>query len=398
VFSPSIGAAVDLAAANDGAVSVKAPAGATTTITDGVHQRAAQPGGTISLGAAEEARVQLDQVSLVVRQVDAVASVGSTRSETPDYTFFKIACICLLAGIALVTAFLIAPVDPREDDDIFLQDAHAVAKYLVRPAVVPKPVKVEGGAKAEGEEGKFGKEDAKKEEAEPSKPGSPIADSNKSEKQRQSVQRIGLLGAVARLGGKDGSSNVFGPGGFGTGVNDSLGGLKGGAGMGDARGMGGLGMRGTGPGAGGTGLGLGGLGTRGNGRGENGEGDLSGLQKEVVKVVPGKTIVVGGLSKDVIFKVVKSHQREIQYCYESELNTQPELAGKVAVQWTIGPDGAVPDAAVTETTLGSSRAQDCMLTKIRRWKFPEVPGGGIVTVTFPWVFKPAGKAEGKEEG
>jgi TonB family protein len=249
------------------------------------------------------------------------------------------------------------------------------------------------GEKAAEEEGKLGKEEAKKEQADPSKPGSPIADPTKREQDRRTIQHVGLLGAVARLGGKDGASNVLGPGGFGTGINDSLGGLKAGAGMGDAHGFGGLGERGTGPGAGGTGLGLGGLGTKGKGRGGPGGVDLGGLQKEIVKVVPGKTVVVGGLSKEVIFKVVKSHQREIQYCYEAELNANPDLAGKVAVVWTIGPDGGVTDANVTETSLAAERAEQCMLTRIRRWKFPEVPGGGIVTVTFPWVFKPAGTDE-----
>jgi hypothetical protein len=31
-----------------------------------------------------------------------------------------------------------------------------------------------------------------------------------------------------------------------------------------------------------------------------------------------------------------------------------------------------------------------MLAKIRRWKFPEPAGNGIVKVNFPWIFKPAG--------
>ncbi len=35
-----------------------------------------------------------------------------------------------------------------------------------------------------------------------------------------------------------------------------------------------------------------------------------------------------------------------------------------------------------------------MLVHIRRWKFPEPQGGGIVTVTFPWIFKPAGSEGG----
>jgi hypothetical protein len=35
--------------------------------------------------------------------------------------------------------------------------------------------------------------------------------------------------------------------------------------------------------------------------------------------------------------------------------------------------------------------------RIRRWKFPEPQGGGVVNVTFPWIFKAAGdEGEGGE--
>jgi TonB family protein len=188
---------------------------------------------------------------------------------------------------------------------------------------------------------------------------------------------------------------VFGPGGLGTGINNSLGGLKGGAGLGDAHGVGGLGSRGTGPGGGGTGLGLGGLGTKGTGHGAGGFGsiDLGGRGKDSVRVVPGKTTVVGGLSKDVIAKVIKRHENEIKFCYEQELNKTPNLNGKVAVQWVIDPAGSVSDANVTETSLSNNNTESCMLARIRRWKFPSPEGGGVVTVTFPWIFKPAGSGD-----
>jgi TonB family protein len=185
---------------------------------------------------------------------------------------------------------------------------------------------------------------------------------------------------------------VFGPGGLGTGINNALGGLKAGAGLGDAQGVGGLGSRGNGPGGGGTALGIGGLGTKGNGRGTGGSGgiDLGGRGKTITKIVPGKTTVVGGLDKDVIAKVIRRHMNEIKYCYETELNKNPSLAGKVAVAFTIDPAGAVAEANVTETTLNNSTAENCMISRIRRWKFPEPKGGGVVAVTYPWLFSPAG--------
>jgi TonB family protein len=66
--------------------------------------------------------------------------------------------------------------------------------------------------------------------------------------------------------------------------------------------------------------------------------------------------------------------------------------GKVAVLFNIDGSGTVSDANVAESSLGSSPAEQCMLAKIKRWKFPEPVGGGMVTVTFPWVFKPAAGA------
>jgi TonB family protein len=95
----------------------------------------------------------------------------------------------------------------------------------------------------------------------------------------------------------------------------------------------------------------------------------------------------------VIAKVIKRHENEIKYCYEQELNKTPNLSGKVAVQFVIDPTGAVSEGNVTETSLNNTTTESCMLSRIRRWKFPEPQGGGIVTVTFPWIFKPAGAAD-----
>ena len=100
---------------------------------------------------------------------------------------------------------------------------------------------------------------------------------------------------------------------------------------------------------------------------------------------------VGGLAKDVIMKVIKKHQNEIKFCYEQRLQQIPTLAGKVAVLFIIGASGEVLSAEAEE--LEDQRlapVAECMTRRIRGWKFPEPINGGKVTVTFPWIFKPAG--------
>lgn len=351
---------------------------------------------TYTLGLHERAEVSLETLTFVVRYVKPSPAVAVNTLEDADFTWFKIVSISMLAAGAVVAAMLLAPRSEAPTDSDIFQSQQRVAKLLVQPQkkIDTKKLDLKGaeeGAKAKDEEGKFGKEEAKKAEADPSKPGTPVVDKSKREKDRQVVGKVGLLGAFKGL--KGGASDVFGPGGLGTGINNALGGLKSGAGMGDAQGVGGLGSRGQGTGGGGTALGLGGLGTKGNGRGAGDGGgiDLSGRGKSITKIVPGKTTVIGGLDKDVIAKIIRSHQNEIKYCYETELNKNPSLAGKVAVAFTIDPAGGVSEANVTETTLNNSAAENCMLSRIRRWKFPEPKGGGVVAVTYPWLFSPAGE-------
>ncbi|WP_224248970.1 TonB family protein [Hyalangium gracile] len=412
VFTSEVGARHVLAVAQGDKVELRVPAGGGVFVTTRGDVRTksalrasgqlapsvASQGQVLSLGLHDRAEVSLGTISFVVRYVRPSPTVQVNTLNEADFTYFKIACITVMAAAAVVAAMLLTPRSELPTPDDILRDQERVAKFLIKPEqkVEVKKLKlagVEEGAKAKDEEGKFGKEEAKKAEADPSKPGTPVVDKTKREKDRQVVGKVGLLGAFKGL--KGGASDVFGPGGLGTGINNSLGGLKSGAGLGDAQGVGGLGSRGNGTGGGGTALGIGGLGTKGDGRGTGGRGgiDLGGKGKATTKIIPGKTTVVGGLDKEVIAKIIRQHQNEIKYCYESELNKNPSLAGKVAVAFTIDPAGAVADASVTETTLNNSTAENCMLSRIRRWKFPEPKGGGVVAVTYPWLFSPAGTEE-----
>ncbi|WP_141593855.1 TonB family protein [Myxococcus sp. AB056] len=410
VFAPSVGKSHVLAVSKKDVLEVRAPAGSRAFVTNQGNVRtkdALRAAGALSgqagddaeqrftLGLHDRVEVSLGTVSFVARYVKPSPVITAASLKDSDFTFFKITSICMLAGLAVVLAMVLTPRQELPQSADIFESQQRVAKFLITPEKRLEAKKLqlsapEEGAKAKDEEGKFGKEEAKQQEAAPSKPGTPVVDKSKKEKDRQAVGKAGLLGAFKGM--KGGASDVFGPGGFGTGINDALGGLKGGAAMGDAQGVGGVGSRGTGKGGGGTALGIGGLGTQGTGRGTGGSGgiDLGGRGKSITKVIPGKTTVVGGLDKDVIAKVIRRHQGEIKYCYESELNKDPSLAGKVAVSFVIDPTGAVSDASISETTLNNAAAERCMLSRIRRWKFPEPKGGGVVSVTYPWLFSPAG--------
>lgn len=409
VFSPGVGDLFTLAQGKGSSATVNVPSEAGVILSTkgdshkskeqlkGEGKLKAADGGVradaIEIGLHDRAQISFEQVAFIVRYVRPSAAVTLNTLDEHDFTFFKITSICLMAFIALVAAMVITPMgEGGQGDDIFGNPSKYV-KMVVKPEKKQEVKKfqdksgIQEGEKAKEKEGKFGKQDAKKNEADPSKKGAPVVDVNKREEDRKKVSSL-MAGMFA--GGA--SSNVFGPGGLGTGINNALGGLQGGAGVGDAQGVGGLGSRGAGAGGGGNGLGLGGLGTKGGGRGAGGYGsiDLGGKGKGSTRIIPGKTTVVGGLDKDVIMKVIKRHQNEIKFCYEQELQQNPSLAGKVAVAWTIDPSGGVSEAAVSESSIGNANVESCILQRIRRWKFPEPEGGGIVNVTFPWIFKAAG--------
>ena len=364
-------------------------------------RRAASPfGGTAyELGDDERivARVS-PSLTLVARYVRATRQKDKSLLESIDRRFLAALALSVLAfGLFFV---LVARSPARPAGGYLLRSPEVPARFEPRPParVAPKapPRELSGareGDKSKGDEGKLGKETATRKEAAPSKKGAPDADRKARDLDR--VKKLGLIAALSRVGagGDGGADDVLGPGGLGGGIHSSLGGTRGSAAPGDAYGVGALGTRGTGSGGGGKALGIGGLGTRGTGHGGGGYGDvdLGGRGKEETVFVPGRTTVVGGLSRDVINRVIQKHYSEIKYCYEKELTKNPDLYGKVALVFVIDGSGRVGDALVQQTTMASEPVESCIVNHVRRWVFPQPQGGGTVQVTYPYVFKSSGQ-------
>jgi TonB family protein len=178
--------------------------------------------------------------------------------------------------------------------------------------------------------------------------------------------------------------------------------------VGEAYGVGGIGLTGTGASGGGTGddtVGTGQLRTLGRiggcqdpgpcpGQGDHGIGTGVGRLQPRRTITPQVTVteaqVRGSLDKDIIRRVVRKHLPEVRFCYEQELPRAPTLAGRVAVNFTIAGTGRVAAALVQSSTLGNARAEGCVLDAVRRWEFPRPMGGGIVIATYPFNFVVAG--------
>jgi len=156
----------------------------------------------------------------------------------------------------------------------------------------------------------------------------------------------------------------------------------GGGGMGAGM-LGVLGTKGTGSGGGGVGYGHG-VGTLGS------SGRVGGLASKRVRgaVRPrvGAAMVTGSIDRSVIQKVIRRHLKRIKLCYENGLKRNPKLHGRVEVRLTIGADGKVTKAEIAKSTLNDKQVEQNILKVMKRIRFPRPPGGGSVTVSYPFIF------------
>jgi len=99
--------------------------------------------------------------------------------------------------------------------------------------------------------------------------------------------------------------------------------------------------------------------------------------------------VNGYLSAEQINRVVRANSAAIRYCYEVEVQRQPNLRGRIEIQWRINLAGSVTMSRVDSTTMNNPRVEGGIVRQVRRWRFPE-PDGGEVVVTYPFIFGLAG--------
>jgi TonB family protein len=358
--------------------------------------------GTHELRPVDFAWVDLGGVIAELSFTSQPKRVVVPLSESVDYRFLNLLVLLLVIGAAfMITASTHTEADLLADD----LTAHrlVVAKFLITEAAKPKrnvlldrladvkdPMPGEAAERHKGEEGKMGKKDA------------PIVRQNRSAPKaidinaKDLVKNSGLLKTLG-TGGGGGLSTIFGQGGLGGDLKGAVGNIVGSR-VGDSGGFGGLGLKGTGTGGGGMGntIGIGGIGTRGRGGGitgyGTGVGNLDPKRKADVGITDTDATVQGSLDRELIRKVIRANIGQIRYCYESELQTKPNLAGKVAVRFIISPSGDVAQAQVAEgSTLNEPRLSECIRVRVRGWKFPSPKGGGNVIVTYPFLFKPSGE-------
>jgi TonB family protein len=361
---------------------------------------------------------------------------GSVRMKHRDFTFIvkdvkagkKVAGhakidvrpMIYVAGAALfaslvLTMFYFQPPRPRGLSSDLLSTDSRLIQFLMEPEELeePEPEWLNGddssgggtGKAHEGEQGQMGDEKSEKNKNKygiqgPEDNPDPVMAREQAE---EDARTAGIIGTLASMQGSfNAPTSPYGADfALGNDPTSALGAMTGND-IGTNFGFGGLGLRGTGRGGGGLGqgtIGMGNFGTigRGGGRGAGeggygrGVGGFRGRAGGVPQVRSGGAEVRGSLSKEVIRRVVRRHINEVKFCYEQQLNTRPDLQGRVTTKFVISPTGSVQSAMVGSSSLRNEAVESCIVRAVRRWTFPAPDGGGVVVVNYPFLLDAAGQ-------
>lgn len=374
----------------------------TCTLAETVKERIASPHPTlegtymIRLSPEVRAAIQFGGVTVLVRSVTPTRPVVAPFGGQINYSFLNSFLLSLFAHLALLITAVNYPYDTRLIEDQIFTTPNRFAKMILTPPEEPERNPLldrlkEEDAAAEAEkhkedEGKAGIKELLEQDA---KSAPKAVDPTDQELVSQVFERL--------EGGDRGLATVFDQSGLGGDMDGALGGLIGSV-VGDAGGAEGLGLKGLGGGGGGLSgstIGTGGIGTRGRASGDGGYGKgvhgLGDREDTDIDISEGEPQIRGALDRELIRRVIHRNRSQIRYCYELELQRAPDLHGRVALRFTIAANGSVAQASVRENTTGNAQLAQCLVTRLKNWQFPEPKGGGIVIVTYPFVFQQAGQ-------
>lgn len=351
-------------------------------------------GDEMELGPGCGAVLEFGPVTVAIRLTVREKVRPAPILEQVDTAALSLFALLFITGLLLINAIIETP--PIETDFVVVptDDGFKPIPLDDVPVEEPEPVKkiilkrdndglhdAAQARKALGEEGRVGKQDSRVANAQ---------GSSRKALEDKVTRSSGIVGAL--VSGAQAFDRIFGGGGLGAGLERTLGSVTGLTGV-DQYGSGGLGVRGFGTGGGGNALAIGGFHTRGKG-GDGStvgygmdKGRIGGKTLANIDAGGGQAVVMGALDRAVIDFYVRQNIARVRWCYEKELSRNSSLFGKIAVNFTISKSGQVSTSKVARSTMQSEPVETCVASVIKKIRFPAPKGGGIVVVTYPFVFK-----------
>jgi len=142
-----------------------------------------------------------------------------------------------------------------------------------------------------------------------------------------------------------------------------------------------------------TAMGTGGIGGNGKDKGiaylEKGDIGQKKVKSLVTANLSKRVQIMGGMSREVVKKVIDEHIDDITYCYEMALIEDPSIMGKAVFEWKILMNGNVSEISVSSSSVKSGKLHSCIKSSIQNWSFPK-PKALEVAVSYPFVFDVVG--------
>ncbi len=112
------------------------------------------------------------------------------------------------------------------------------------------------------------------------------------------------------------------------------------------------------------------------------EKEVDHIKKDKRYVKTGKIFVSGGLSKEVIRKVLQEYIKEIQRCY-----LKSSLRGKIVIRLIINSSGKAKIVNVISSELKDRNAEKYIVRQIKKWQFPVTKDGRETKASVSFIFE-----------
>jgi TonB family protein len=353
-------------------------------------------GYTLALEADDVFWVDLGGVTMEVSFQPVPKRVYVPLADSVDYRALNIFLLMFFAG----TMFVIGAMNRSGEDDAFADDLNGdqarLTKLIIKPPETQKNHFLE---QLNQQRAQQQQQQAAQATTEPKKPIRQTPDKPPPRRGTMDPKKKAenLIKDLFHGPGKS-VAGLFSTPGMNSDLRNAISNVNVTAMVGNPGGVGGLVTKGNpgGPSGPGNTIGIGAIGTIGRAGGDKDygqkSGTLTGKQTVDVGLAASEPEFKGGsLDKDLVRKVIQDHKQQIRACFESLLNQYPDLNGKVQTQFTIGAQGLVLQSSVTQSSTGSKELDTCVASHVRLWEFPKPKGGGTVVVSYPFIFKQAGR-------
>jgi hypothetical protein len=100
----------------------------------------------------------------------------------------------------------------------------------------------------------------------------------------------------------------------------------------------------------------------------------------------------GTLNANVVAAEIERRKDAIVAAYEHALRRNPDLAGKIEVQFKVDAHGQVRDVVITRDTLGDGETSERVKSVLASWRLP-APRDGDEYYAYPFTFRAPAAAQ-----